>query len=239
MRQMVKPGRIQRYHPTPSGEPYAGQAFPLLFCLRHVRAPGSGWFFHRSGCTEKQILQRLNKVFREVFDDRSQELERLFSDKDYKNYTIKIHALKSSLLLIGAKTLADAAQELENAGKSGDYDYIVGNHALFMGQYGKLKEPLDRVFAKDSGEDDDKPVAGAQVLDDAYEALRTAAAEMDCDRLEEIMNELGSYRIPQEHSDRIKQLNSAVRNYEYDSILSILDDITEKAEDGQLTEIEK
>ena len=179
-----------------------------------------------SGSAEDYMM--LIRVFHESYDDRKQELERMFKDQDYKNYTIKIHALKSSLLLIGAKTQAEGAQRLEDAGKHGDYDYIASNHEQFMSGCDRLADPLDKVLETGDDADDKKTLADEGKLTVVYEALRAAADDMDCDRLENIMNELRSYRIPIEHKERINSLYTAVRNYEYDAVISIIDGVEDK-----------
>ncbi len=53
----------------------------------------------------------------------------------YKNYTILVHALKSSARIIGALDLGEEAQKLELAGKSGDIEVIRHYHDRFMAHY--------------------------------------------------------------------------------------------------------
>lgn len=179
-----------------------------------------------SGSVDDYIM--LIKVFRESLDDRKRELDRLFNDRDYRNYIIKVHALKSSLLLIGAKHQAEYAQKLEDAGKQGDYDYIMSNHEQFMSEYGRLAGPLEKALGGADDTDEGKTMVSEDKLAASYEALRAAADDMDCDRLEDIMNELRRYRIPVEHKERINRLYTAVRNYEYESVISIIDGIEDK-----------
>lgn len=52
------------------------------------------------------------------------KMEALIKAGDYENYTIEVHALKSSMANIGNKELAEIALEHENAGKRKDYLYI-------------------------------------------------------------------------------------------------------------------
>ena len=52
------------------------------------------------------------------------KIEALIKAEDYENYTIEVHALKSSMANIGNKELAEIALEHENAGKRKDYLYI-------------------------------------------------------------------------------------------------------------------
>ncbi len=58
-----------------------------------------------------------------------------FTQENWKDYVIEVHALKSTSLTIGAEPLSRAAKELEQAGKGGDYDTIRAKHAALTEQY--------------------------------------------------------------------------------------------------------
>lgn len=66
------------------------------------------------------------------------ELIDLWNSKDYDNYTIKIHALKSTLMNIGASDTSDKAKKQEESGKSGEYSYIDANINIFIAEYKEL-----------------------------------------------------------------------------------------------------
>ena len=51
---------------------------------------------------------------------------------------MKVHALKSTSLTIGAEALSAQAKELELAGKRGDIDLIHARHAALMRAYEEL-----------------------------------------------------------------------------------------------------
>ncbi|MCR5402695.1 MAG: DegV family EDD domain-containing protein [Butyrivibrio sp.] len=73
------------------------------------------------------------KIFYNSIQTYSDDIKEYYSKEDWQNYTIKVHALKSSSKLIGALELSDMAKELEFAGKEGRHDYIRQNHdALIM-----------------------------------------------------------------------------------------------------------
>ncbi|MBQ9631797.1 MAG: DegV family EDD domain-containing protein, partial [Lachnospiraceae bacterium] len=55
-------------------------------------------------------------IFNRTIEERADEIEQYFNEKDYKNYTIKVHALKSSARIIGAREISAMAAELEEAG---------------------------------------------------------------------------------------------------------------------------
>lgn len=51
---------------------------------------------------------------------------------------MKVHALKSTSLTIGAEALSSQAKELELAGKRGDADFIREHHSALMHAYDEL-----------------------------------------------------------------------------------------------------
>ena len=67
--------------------------------------------------------------------EKAQAIEDYFAKKDWENYAIAVHALKSTSLSIGAKKLSEAALLLEKAGKEGQETYILDNHGKLMRLY--------------------------------------------------------------------------------------------------------
>ena len=71
-------------------------------------------------------------------------LTELFQKKDWENYVIKIHALKSTMKSIGAMRLSDRARELEFAGQEGRYEVIEKYHQSVLNEYENLMEQLKK-----------------------------------------------------------------------------------------------
>ena len=63
-----------------------------------------------------ELLKNALQSFYEQIPDKADEIERLSKEKDYENYTIQVHALKSSARLIGANELSEMARTLEECG---------------------------------------------------------------------------------------------------------------------------
>ena len=164
----------------------------------------------------------LLKMFYESMDDRVQEIGCLYEENDIKNYTIKVHALKSSLRIIGAEELGEEAQKLEDAGKRNDNDYIDANQEGFIRSFVRLKDVLYMMFSETEENPSDRPEADEKLIRDSLDEISMAAHEMDCDRLEAVFDSLRAYRIPDEHEKLFAKLKGASDNYEYDRILDLL-----------------
>lgn len=165
----------------------------------------------------------LLRIFYESMEEKSEELEHLYAENDVKNYTIKVHALKSSARIIGADELGEKAQKLEDAGKREDITYIRENHEAFLKEYLDFREPLSAVFDSET-EDPDKPEADPELIESAYEEIRAAAEDMDCDKLQAVFTEMEEYRIPEGDSALWGRLRVASDNFNYDAVLELLDE---------------
>ena len=165
----------------------------------------------------------LLRMFYESVDEKAEELEEFWKAGDIEDYTIKIHALKSSARVIGAEALGEEAQQLENAGRNGDMDYIRKHQEAFLAKYRSLKAPLAKVFAVEQETCEDKPEADVELMKEVRGKIRAAAEEMDCDRLEEIFEEMQEYRIPEREEEMWKRLKEASEQYDYEEIVTLLE----------------
>ena len=167
------------------------------------------------------------EIFFKSIPDKHAELENNYSSGDWENYTIKIHALKSSARLVGAMDLGDRAELLENAGKANDIPYINEHHASVMEDYLKYRETLSPFFEGDEskGADDEeaKPLADDFVMESIYEELRIAADDMDCDKIQAIMKEADEYAIPDTEKERFGLIREKASSYDYDGIIKALE----------------
>ncbi len=175
----------------------------------------------KSGLSDSYLT--LLKLFFDSIDSKAEELNRFYNEKDYKNYTIKIHALKSSARLIGAMGIGDEAQLLEDSGKNENPDYIREHHDEFMGKYLQLKELIAPVFAVTKTVEENKPLADSWLMSEAYFQIKTAAEAMDCDILESIFEEMSDYAIPEDEERLWQQIKKASDSFEYETITSLLE----------------
>ncbi|MGN0620584.1 MAG: response regulator [Porcipelethomonas sp.] len=79
--------------------------------------------------------------------DKSGDMQKFYDEKDYENYRITVHALKSTSLSIGANQLSEDAKNLEMAAKDGNIGYIDENHSTVLEEYkdvlGKIDDALN------------------------------------------------------------------------------------------------
>jgi len=171
-----------------------------------------------------QAYLPLLKVFYDSVSDKADELERFYDENDFGNYTIKVHALKSSARIIGAADLGEKAFKLEMAGKEGNIAYILDKHRELIEEYRSFSDILKPVFVSDEAFEASKPEANDEFMYEVYEGIRSAAETMDCDTIECIFDEMGEYRIPKSDEKLISDIKNAFSDFNYDLIVELLKD---------------
>ena len=174
-------------------------------------------------CGSPQAYLDALTVFAESIVPGAKEIARFYKDEDWKNYTVKVHALKSSANVIGAKELSDRAKRLEDAGNSGYIDEIRNCTdeilQLYIGYASKL-EPL--LKKEDGTADEEKPLIEEGELQEAYEAMRDVAESFDYDSMMFILDSMDEYRLPEGEAERFEKLRAAAKKPDWDGVRELL-----------------
>ena len=81
---------------------------------------------------------------------RRTELQDFYGSGDLENYTIRIHALKSTAGTIGAKALSEKARILEEASRAGRMDQVREGHDEAMAEYDALTAAIRTAFVSET-----------------------------------------------------------------------------------------
>ena len=153
----------------------------------------------------KDAFLSVLKMYYDSYDRKYGEIIEYYDNEDWSNYTIKVHALKSSSRLIGAMELGTEAESLEKAGKESDIDYIKANHDSVMKDYEAIKDAL----AVEFGSTEDLPEISPDTMLEAYQALKEFSIAMDYETCKMVMESVQEYKLPsgdKERFDRIRDL---------------------------------
>jgi HPt (histidine-containing phosphotransfer) domain-containing protein len=90
--------------------------------------------------------------------DKKQKLSTYLKDRDMKNYSISVHALKSTSQMIGAASLSMKAKALEKASKEENIEFVEKNHDDMIENYSLVTEAICQALGLESGEDEDSEV---------------------------------------------------------------------------------
>ena len=96
---------------------------------------------------EEDFYKEMLQMFCSQHTEKKAEIISLYEAGNWTDYAVKVHALKSTALTIGAEQLSAEAKALEQAGKNGDIEYIRQNHPLMLCRYdtlcGSIAESLE------------------------------------------------------------------------------------------------
>ena len=81
---------------------------------------------------DRNLYLSLLREYANNAEDRARELGKFYDEKDWKNYSILVHSLKSSSRMIGATALSELAAKLEKAADEGRQSEIAFNHEVLL-----------------------------------------------------------------------------------------------------------
>ena len=87
---------------------------------------------------DEDFYREMLQMFRDQGPGKGEEIAALYEQGDWGEYAVKVHALKSTSLTIGAEALSAQAKELELAGKRGDADFIRARHGALLEAHREL-----------------------------------------------------------------------------------------------------
>ena len=163
-------------------------------------------------CSNESILIKTLEQFYRSITANADAIEAFLRAHDLRNYTIKVHALKSSARLIGALGLSADAAKLEELGNAEDAEQIDSLTPKLLQDYRKLSEILSPLFGDD---DADKEEITLDELHEAYQAIREFASSFDIDSIDGIVAELRKYKIPQAEAERFKAVAECAGNMDW------------------------
>lgn len=121
-------------------------------------------------------------------EDKRNTIQRLFDEKDWKNYVIEVHALKSSALSVGCVKLSELAKRVELAGKADDIQTIQAENSALIELYEQTTEQ-GRMHLKKKGislAQQDEPISAEGLDEIPADRLRAliASAKEACDNFD-------------------------------------------------------
>lgn len=176
-------------------------------------------------CGNEVLFIKFLKNFLYVIDDRADDIRTALREGDLANYTIKVHALKSSSRIMGARKLSKLAEELEYAGNNRDTKKIEKETdnllALLVSYKDKLAalgtEALEPVSKKD-------PISKAE-LGHAYDALKEFVPMMDFDAVDMILCELKEYELPPKDQVVFWKLEKMLKDFDWGGMEKIIEGV--------------
>lgn len=178
-----------------------------------------------TNCGMPQQYVKFVKTFFDTLEARIAEIKNALDGGDMQSYTIKVHSLKSTARILGAKELSEMAEELEKAGDEGDREKITMKTPGLLAMCGSFKDklsPIEHIGESGSDTDNEKPAISASDLENAYKAIAEFVPQMDYDAVEMVIAELKEYRLPPMDLEKVKKIEKLLRNFDWDKIQALV-----------------
>ncbi|MBO4748853.1 MAG: response regulator [Lachnospiraceae bacterium] len=104
---------------------------------------------------DREFYQSLLAQFASEATEKTASMKLFFGDRDWHNYEILVHALKSTAKMIGMGDLSEKAKDLEMAAKEGKEDFILEHHEEVIKRYSRMAADVKELLDAGSGEEDE------------------------------------------------------------------------------------
>lgn len=173
---------------------------------------------------EKLFLELL-RDFYDLVDDKSNKVERLFRDGDIRNFTIEVHALKSTSRMVGALELSERFKRLEELGNEENIAMLKELTPDVIRAYREFRELLKPFVTR--AEEEKKEMPKEEVLS-MLQKLEKAMDEFDLDKADATMKKLEQVEFDEETKKDIRQLKVYLLDVAIEEVLSLTRTLIDK-----------
>ncbi|MBQ0003191.1 MAG: response regulator [Treponema sp.] len=172
------------------------------------------------------------KSFFKSIDKTADDIISCFTSKDVKNYTIHVHALKSSSRIIGAEKLSLISEQCEKLGKIFQSSENLEQKKELVTKMKDLTQKLIPLLKSyktvlqpcaEYGEmnSSTKTEISSDTLISLASSILEAAKLNELDKIDEIISELKTKKIPQEKLEVFNNLCNAVDSIDFEQITEL------------------
>lgn len=174
-----------------------------------------------TGSEEKYIsaVQRFYKNH----EKNSTKVLQYFDTRDYENYGIAVHALKSNAKMIGAGKLSLLFEELETLAKAGDTKTIEDKTRAALTDYANLVSKLEPVVGQSDIKARDE-ISAEEAKKIADELLSTLD-DFDDEASKELIARLGGYPFRVTQRDKLAEAAGYLEDFRYEDAYAIIKEI--------------
>lgn len=205
---------------APSGDALSERDRTRLQAFRQI--PEIDYRAALANCMREDILLEAVHAFFTDAKTGPEEIERYLSEEDGKNYTVKVHALKSSARIIGAGKLSEEAAYLEECGNRLAWEEIREKTPKLLTAYRNLAASLAQTEAPlVQSEADTRPSLPMDQVLSAYRGIGEMAEAFDFDGAGDILQMLSEYRLPEGEEKRFEEICDQVTRLDREALLPL------------------
>ncbi len=173
----------------------------------------------------KELFLSLLADFYKLIDQKSIKIEKCLADGLLREYTIEVHALKSTARMIGALELSDKFYNLEKLGNAEDQITLEKQTPDVLLSYRSFK-PLLEPFAK-SMEQEKNEVSTEEMIE-TLNQLRNAIDCFDLDEADIAMHKLEGYAFPEDCRSKVEQLSAFVADVAMEEVMELTENLIQQ-----------
>ena len=174
-------------------------------------------------CGSKAALMKTIRIFYRTIDSKADKIEQCLKEGLISDYVVEVHALKSSALLIGAVPLSEAAKELEGYGKQGKTELLEEKTPDLLAMYRDFKDILKPCADKEEAA---RQEASNGEWCQALQQIHQCIEQFDLDGVDQIMEQLEEYQVPECIRESMDQLRVYVADVSMEEIMELTDTMT-------------
>jgi CheY-like chemotaxis protein len=184
-------------------------------------------------------LDNYLSLLKVVYEDGVVKLDRireLAEQKNYNEYGIEVHALKSVAASIGAQELSDQAKEHEFANYDGHFDFIDANYQDLLVNYSSLLDDIAielkargvmNTVDKTENDGQPKPEIPEETFRQALVEMRRSVEDFDADEAMEKLDWILGFEVGEQRTLALRRIRNLLNDFQYDDAVSAIDKILE------------
>jgi CheY-like chemotaxis protein len=172
----------------------------------------------------EDMYNETTRIFHRKLLTEINDMSSYLDSLDIDNFTVLIHAMKSSLATIGAIGLSEAAFKLESSSKKYNIDYCLEYFPLLKEKLISLHEQLSVIFPDVKNESQKERGEAAYLREYIRKAIE-AAETLENDACEEAINNLLAYDFGEQTNALLQKAMDAVNDFKYGEASKILGEI--------------
>lgn len=171
-----------------------------------------------ANCGSLEMFLDVLGDFYTLIPQKSSQIKQCLEDHMIRDYTIEVHALKSSARLIGAMELSEQCFRLEQLGNAQDEEALIAETPAMLELY-RSYIPILRPYG--AVNEESKVETSNDILISILQKLYTAMDQFDLDTADEAMKELERYKMPNGCRDHMELLRVYMADVAMQDVLNI------------------
>ncbi|MBQ6318699.1 MAG: Hpt domain-containing protein [Lachnospiraceae bacterium] len=168
---------------------------------------------------QDKYISALQRFYKNYEKNRAKVCEYLQA-KDYENYMITVHALKSNARMIGARDLSTLFETLETAARNNEIGLIEPQNAVALKEYDELIQKLAPIGAMGDvrAADEISAEAARETVDKLLEALD----DFDDEEAKKLAEVLSGYPFRLTQAEKLKEAAAFIEDFMYEEAAEII-----------------